>query len=292
MNNMKIILIGGSGFLGSHIADALTKVGHKVIIFDNKDSKYLKLSQKMIVGDIMKLEDLVKASKNCDVMYNFAGLSDIDEAKLMPIKTAELNILGNLNALEAARINKIKRFVFASSLYVYSKMGSFYRVSKQASENFVESYFESYGMEYTILRFGSLYGPRSDSRNGLYRIVKNALKTNKITYEGSEKARREYIHVYDAANAGVEILNDDYINQNIVLTGLQKIKVLNILEMLQEILGEKHEINFVKATYEGHYIHTPYTYQPKLGKKYHGKTHIDLGQGLIQLIEEIAKEIY
>lgn len=291
MNSLKIILIGGSGFLGSHIADALTKAGHEVIIFDNKESKYLKPSQKMIVGDIMNLENLVNSSKGCDVIYNFAGLSDIDEAKLMPIKTAELNILGNLNALEAARINKIKRFVFASSLYVYSKMGSFYRVSKQASENFIESYFESYGIEYTILRFGSLYGPRSDSRNGLYRIVKNALKTNKITYEGSEKARREYIHVYDAANASVEILNDDYINQNIVLTGLQKIKVLSILEMLKEILGDKHEINFVKATYEGHYIHTPYTYQPKLGKKYHGKTHIDLGQGLIQLIEGIAKEI-
>ena len=170
-------------------------------------------------------------------------------------------------------------------------MGSFYRVSKQASENFIESYYESYGLQYTILRFGSLYGPRSDSRNGLYRIVKNALQTKKIIYEGSEKARREYIHVYDAANASVEILNNDYVNQNIVLTGLQKIKVLNILEMLQEILGNEHKINFVKATYEGHYVHTPYTYQPKLGKKYHGKTHIDLGQGLIQLIEEVEKEI-
>ena len=288
---MKIILLGGSGFLGSHVADALSKAGHDVTVFDNKESKYLRFNQKMIVGDIMNKKNLIDSSKGCDVIYNFAGLSDIDEAKELPLKTAELNIIGNLNALEAARINNIKRFVFASSLYVYSKMGSFYRVSKQASENFIESYFESYGLEYTILRFGSLYGPRSDSRNGLYRIVKNALQTNKITYEGSEKARREYIHVYDAANASVEILNNDYVNQNIVLTGLQKIKVLNILEMLQEILGNDHSINFVKASYEGHYIHTPYTYQPKLGKKYHGKTHIDLGQGLIQLIEEVEKEI-
>lgn len=291
MNSMKIILLGGSGFLGSHVADALSKAGHDVTVFDNKESKYLRFNQKMIVGDIMNKKNLIDSSKGCDVIYNFAGLSDIDEAKELPLKTAELNIIGNLNALEAARINNIKRFVFASSLYVYSKMGSFYRVSKQASENFIESYFESYGLEYTILRFGSLYGPRSDSRNGLYRIVKNALQTNKITYEGSEKARREYIHVYDAANASVEILNNDYVNQNIVLTGLQKIKVLNILEMLQEILGNDHSINFVKASYEGHYIHTPYTYQPKLGKKYHGKTHIDLGQGLIQLIEEVEKEI-
>ena len=288
---MKIILLGGSGFLGSHVADALSKAGHEVTVFDNKESKYLRFNQKMIVGDIMNKKNLIDSSKGCDVIYNFAGLSDIDEAKVLPLKTAELNIIGNLNALEAARTNNIKRFVFASSLYVYSKMGSFYRVSKQASENFIESYYESYGLQYTILRFGSLYGPRSDSRNGLYRIVKNALQTKKIIYEGSEKARREYIHVYDAANASVEILNNDYVNQNIVLTGLQKIKVLNILEMLQEILGNEHKINFVKATYEGHYVHTPYTYQPKLGKKYHGKTHIDLGQGLIQLIEEVEKEI-
>jgi UDP-glucose 4-epimerase len=88
-----------------------------------------------------------------------------------------------------------KRFVFASTVYVYSESGSFYRASKQAAERFVEAYYERYGLPFSVLRYGSLYGRRADQRNGIYRLLKQALEQRTIAYEGSAEAMREYIHV-------------------------------------------------------------------------------------------------
>ena len=78
------------------------------------------------------------------------------------------------------RLNKVKKFVYASTVYVNSKEGGFYRCSKSASENYVEEYSNFYHLDYTILRFGSLYGPRSDDSNGLLNIVRNAVKHKKL----------------------------------------------------------------------------------------------------------------
>ena len=151
---------------------------------------------------------------------------------------------------------------------MYSSTGSFYRASKQASERFVEVFQQSFGLDYTILRFGSLYGPRSDMRNGLYRIVRAALETGRIRYEGSPEAVREYIHVDDAARASVRALEPDFLNQHVVLTGQEGMHVIDMLKMLGEILGCPDGVQFVDAPQDGHYVRTPYAYEPKVGKKY------------------------
>ena len=77
---MQITVLGGSGFLGSHVADELSKRGHKVIIFDKKKSKWLRRDQKMLIGDIFNYKALENAIKGCQVVYNFAALADIDQA--------------------------------------------------------------------------------------------------------------------------------------------------------------------------------------------------------------------
>ncbi|MDD5434871.1 MAG: NAD(P)-dependent oxidoreductase, partial [Nitrospira sp.] len=195
---MKVAVFGGTGFLGSHVADVLTEAGHHVVICDIMPSPYLQSSQDMIVLDILDQEAVGKAIRGCDIVYNFAGISDIDEASQRPIDSIRINILGNSLLLDACRKAKVKRFIFASTLYVYSKAGSFYRSTKQACELLIENYFEIYGLPYTILRYGSLYGPRSDNRNFIYRTIKQALATGKILREGDGEEIREYIHVYDA----------------------------------------------------------------------------------------------
>lgn len=291
MNNDQVLVLGGSGFLGSHVADALSTARHKVRVFDNRPSPYLRDDQEMIVGDIMNAEQVNAAAKGCRFVYNFAGLADIDDARRRPLETANLNVIGNLHALQAAHQAGAERFVFASSVYVYSHVGSFYGASKQASERFVEAFQQSCGLDYTILRYGSLYGPRSDVRNGLYRIVRGALEHGKIRYEGSPEAIREYIHVEDAARASVKALDEEFRNRHVVLTGQEGMRVVDLLKMLAEILGRPDSVEFVEASHDGHYVRTPYAYRPNVGQKYVPSLHVDLGQGLIQLIEEVQREI-
>lgn len=291
MSSKHVLVLGGSGFLGSHVADALSAAGHAVRIFDSRPSPYLRKDQEMVVGDLMEAAQVGAAASGCCYVYNFAGLADIDDARRRPVDTANLNIIGNLHALQAARDAGAERFIFASSVYVYSRVGSYYGVSKQASERFVEAFHATTGLEYTILRYGSLYGPRSDARNGLYRIVLGALKSGKVRYEGSPEAMREYIHVEDAARASVTALEDSFCNRHVVLTGQESMRVVDLLKMLAEILGRPEAVEFVEAVHDGHYVRTPYAYRPSVGQKYVPSMHVDLGQGLIQLIEDVQREL-
>lgn len=284
---MRVLVIGGSGFLGSHVSDQLTEDGHKVVIFDRVPSPWISPKQTMLVGDLLNKDKLAEAVTGCEVVYNFAGVADLDEALHQPLETVRLNVLGNVQVLESCRQANVKRYLYASTVYVYSREGGFYRCSKQSAEHYVEEYQRSYGLDYTILRYGSLYGPRSDHRNGLWRIVKDALENEIVSYHGNPEAMREYIHVEDAARASVDALGEDFHNQHVVLTGQEPMRVSDLLKMLAEILGRPNSVEFIESDYLGHYVRSPYAYQPKLGRKYILPMHVDLGQGLLQLIEEV-----
>ena len=285
----KAVVVGGSGFIGSHGADYLSDAGYQVTIYDKTKSLWLRNDQNIVYGDVQDSNKLNETIANAEVVYNFAALADLNQALKQPIKTINVNILGNLNVLEACRIHKVKRFIYASTVYVHSREGGFYRCSKQASEAYIEEYQKIYGLDYTILRYGSLYGPRADETNGLYRVVQSALKNGFVSYKGDVDAMREYIHVEDAARASVNALNDEFINESVVLTGQEPMKVIDMLKILSEILGfSPKTVKFSEDKYAGHYVRTPYAYQPKLGKKYIPPIHVDLGQGLLQVIDDIS----
>jgi UDP-glucose 4-epimerase len=287
---MKAIIFGGSGFLGSHVADALTSAGYKTAIFDIKESPYLQKGQKMFIGNILDKTAVAKAVAGCDVVYNFAGMAEIQEAHTKPVETVESNVLGNTIVLEACRQHKVKRFVFASTVYVYSSAGSFYRSSKQACELIIENYHEVFGLPYTILRYGSLYGPRAGETNWIYTALKQAVTEGKISRGGNGEELREYIHVEDAARCSVMILAEEYENQSVIITGQQPVKVKDIMIMIREILGNKIELEFVPTESSLHYNITPYKFNPKIARRLISNSYLDLGQGLLQCLEEIYKK--
>lgn len=288
---MNITVFGGSGFLGSHVCDKLSDAGHTVTIFDVHPSPWLRPDQIMRQGDVLDERAVDEAVAGADAVYNFAGIADIGEAERRPLDTAKYNILGNAVVLEASRKAGVKRFVFASSLYVYSNAGGFYRCSKQACEPYIEHYRQAYGLEYTILRYGSLYGPRSDRRNAIYRFVREALETGRIEYFGLPSALREYIHVEDAAVCSVEILGPEFADSNIVLSGSQPMRVADLLKMIAEMLGKDIEFAFLGDGKSGHYEITPYSFNPKVGKKMVPRLSTDLGQGILHIIEEMHSEL-
>lgn len=288
---MKIFVTGGTGFLGSHVCDALSDAGHEVTIFDIKESPYLRPDQKMVVGDLFDVETISTLLEGVDVVYHFAGIADIDECADKPVETARINLLGTVQLLDLCVKADIKRFVFASSAYVFSELGFFYRTSKRACESFIEDFSNRYGLNYTCLRYGSLYGPRADSRNSIYRILKEAVETGKISYKGEGDEQREYIHVYDAAQSSVEILSPEFENQNVVLTGIERMRYIELLHMVQEIMCGKVELDITPATRSAHYKITPYSFSPKLGRKLVNNPYVDFGQGVLDCINELHAQM-
>jgi UDP-glucose 4-epimerase len=116
-----VTVIGGSGFLGSHVADQLSEAGYRVRIYDRVVSPWKRPDQEMIVGDLLDSDQLNKAVAGSDAVYNFAAMADLNQALDQPVETVRINIPGNVQVLEACRSNGVKRFVCASTVYVYSR---------------------------------------------------------------------------------------------------------------------------------------------------------------------------
>ena len=292
-NSNKVVVFGGSGFLGSYVADALTKKGYNVTIYDIQESKFINEKQKMIIGDILDTKQVNKAIKGSQYVYHFAGLADINETKEKPVETITSNVLGTVYILEACRRYKTDQIIFASSIYVYSDLGSFYRCSKQACELLIENYFKEFGLNYSILRYGSLYGRRANEFNFIRNAITQALLEGKVDRKGDGREIRDYIHVKDAAQASVEILKDDFINSHIMIKGTQTVKVKELLMMINEIMDNQINIKYTKENhYEAHYQLTPYSFRPRVAKNYLLNTYHDLGQGLLDTIYDVYKELY
>lgn len=289
---MKAVVFGGSGFIGSHVADELTEKGYDVVIFDRKASPYLNECQIMVIGDIFDSNAVKETVEGADYVYNFAGIADLDDASTRPLDTVKYNILGNNIILDASVKAYVDRYIYASTIYVYSSSGGFYRCSKQAAELYIEEYNRKYDLEYTILRFGTVYGTRADERNSVYRYLLQALKEGKITCQGTGEEVREYIHVKDVARACVEILSEEFKNKHIILTGHNPMKFKEMLEMIKEILNNQVEIELQPVVSgSNHYNITPYSFTPKIGDKYFSHHYIDMGQGLLECIHDIYKKL-
>jgi len=288
-SNKKVIVFGASGFLGSHVADALTGAGYEVRLFDLKPSVYQLPTQEMVVGDIADLGAVCEAAKGCRYVLHFAGIADIADANEDPPITAAVNVVGTVNTLEAARRADAERYLFASTVYVYTKYGAMYKASKQAAECFVETFQEEHGLDYTVLRYGTLYGRRADNRNRIHSLLKQAFETGSIEYTGSIDAVREFIHVRDAAALTVRALEGEYRNRHLILTGQEKMTIGELLGMIRELMPGEIPWSCRENDSTGHYLVTPYSFQPRLGHKLVPDSFIDLGQGLLDCLNEFLE---
>jgi len=281
----KILITGGSGFIASNIADLLTKNGYKVIIFDKKKSKYFNKKNQLIIGDINKLDNIIKATKKVDYVYHFAAVADLYLANENPFNTLKTNIFGTINVLEACRVNKVKKFIYASSIYSLSEQGGFYSISKLSSETIVECYAKKYNFNFICLRFGSIYGERANSFNTIQNFIKKAIYQKKIIRKSDGNEIRNYIHVMDASRLCLEILKKKYSNCYLNIFGPRKIKLKKVLLFIKSNL-EKLDLRFSKKNHMIYnYKLSPFTYKLRKGRPIRLNKYTNFKESIKKLID-------
>jgi UDP-glucose 4-epimerase len=287
----KVLVFGGFGFLGYYLLKELLSRGYELVVADIKDDSEFKEVVHYIHCDIsdQKQVEAVFKNQNYDIVYNLAGFANLDFSIKAPLKTMQLNIIGNMYVLEACINANIKKFVYASSAYAMSNKGSFYGISKLASEKIIEEYHEKYDLDFTILRYGSVYSERDYDNNYIYNLVKKAVIENVINHKGDGNEIREYIHAGDAAKLSVDVIESDKFNNvHVILTGTERIKRSELFNMINEILNNKIEIKY-NNKYNNHYKFTPYSFEPSLSRKLMANPHIDMGQGILECIRSVYK---
>jgi UDP-glucose 4-epimerase len=286
---MKILIFGGKGFLGLELAKELVNLGHNVTIFDKNIKRKTFNKIKAISGDILNSKSLDKAVKKKDIVFNFAAITDIEESISNPLDTAKINIIGNINIALSCIKQNIKKMIFASTIYVHSSQGGFYKVSKQSAELFLEEFYKRNKLKYTVLRFGTIYGNNSSKKNGLKKIVFSAVKKAKLEYTGSKRAQRRYLHINDAIFACIKTIEKKYDNKNILITGKKIVKVLKVLKIVSNKLKLNKKIIFKNKKGLGHYDSNPYTYVAKKEEKFNFKTQTKIDDGIDELIAHCKK---
>ena len=282
-----ILVFGGYGFLGHYLVKELLKRNYKVTIADLSEKEDFIDYAEFIKCDILNREDVenVFKYKKFDIVYNLAGFANLDNAVKFPIKTMQLNVLGNMYILEECVKQNMSNFIYASSAYAMSNKGSFYGISKLASEKIIEEYHKKYNLPFTILRYGSVYSEKPYDNNYVYNIVKSAVKNNEIKHGGTGEEIREYIHASDAAKLSVDVIESkEFNNIHVILTGTERMKRSDLFNMINEIMNNKINIVYNKEGYTNHYKFTPYSFEPSVSKKLIANPHIDMGQGLLECV--------
>lgn len=284
------ILFGAGGFIGSHVLNSLKKRGFDILATDLKKNEWIDGDIKFIEIDIFDQLKLNKIKKKTDYFLIFSAISDIGQSNNDPRKSINVNIIGLFNILNLAVKLKVKKIIFASTIYVNSNEGGFYKVTKVAGEELIKEFKRQHDLDFTIIRYGSVYGPRSNLNNGIYKILHNALNQKKLKYFGNKDTLREYIHVIDAAESTIDLIDDKYNNQIITLTGKESTKVHDLLLLIRDIMSIKSKIQYINKKIPGHYVRTPYYFEDMISKKYSPSLNIDLAEGLVQTLNYIKKK--
>lgn len=258
---MRTGVTGGSGFIGSHVVDKLIDAGHEVKVFDIKPPHRDDVD--FCECDITDMAKILEETKGLDYIFHLAAVSNVNHAFEDPIKAVHLNAVGTANFLEATRKNDIKRFIFASTVWVYAGAitsevnedspfympgaGHIYTSTKIAGEMFCNDYFQLYKTEYTILRYGIPYGPRARGGTIVPIFINRALKGEPLSIFGDGSQYRNFIYVEDLAEGNVAALKDEAKNQIYNLEGLRPITVKEVAETVQKLMGEGVKIEYKEA---------------------------------------------
>jgi len=219
---MKCLIVGGGGFMGSHLSEALLAAGHEVCVFDRPQARWLEHSRKrgasIITGDYQNAADFEAALSNCDVLYHLAADTVPLTSNESPGQDVQSNLVGTLRLLDAARKARIRKIVFPSSggtVYgVPQELPirethptdpiSSYGITKLAVEKYLHLYWVLHKLDYCILRIANAYGerqPTSGPQGVIGTFLAGALRGETLTMWGDGSGMRDYVYISDVADA-------------------------------------------------------------------------------------------
>jgi UDP-glucose 4-epimerase len=251
---VRVLVTGGSGFIGSHVVDKLRSRGHEPVIYDLRPSPWhLDPAHPVdtVLGSITDREALERALHSCDAVAHLAAVADVNDVHASPEDAERVNARGTVAVLEACRRAGVKRVLYASTIWVYSDTESdvvnedtllpppshLYTSTKLAGELYCKSYQELYGIDYTILRFGIPYGPRAREAAVIPAFVNKAFKGEPLTLSGDGMQSRRFVYVEDLADGVAAGLDDVATNRVYNLVSDENVTIKQIAELVQEIVG-------------------------------------------------------
>lgn len=271
---MKIVVTGGSGFIGSHVVDELLNRDREVVIYDLEAPRY-EQSCDYVRGDARDIDRMVRMLGSGDIVFHLAAEANVNRFYESPVYSNEITAGATLSVLEAARRSGADRVILASTEWVYGSLPEegdeaiteetpcaanpdhLYTSSKIASELYCRNYRTLYGVNYTVMRYGIPFGERARPETVTPIFIRRIVRDEAITIHGDGSQSRQFVYVRDLAKGNVACLNPAAENQIFNINGRQRISVLQIVRTLEEILGKKAVLEFTddrKGNFKGRFI--------------------------------------
>ena len=223
---MKVLVTGGAGFIGSHLAERLVREGHEVRVLDNfatgrrENIAEFSGDMELIEGDIQSYERVHTAVRGVELVFHEAALPSVPRSVQDPLTSNASNVIGTLNVLLSARDSGVRRVVFASSSSIYGKGEAMpksedlqpqplspYAVSKLAGEGYCRSFHDVYGLETVALRYFNVFGPRQDPLSQYSAVIPNfigaALDGRSPVVYGDGEQSRDFTYVDNVVDANL-----------------------------------------------------------------------------------------
>ena len=279
----KIIITGGAGFIGSHIAERCASDGHEVVVIDNLDDYYSPELKKrnidyvlnsgnatFVHGDVTDIDFLrTVIDKDTEYVFHEGAQAGVRISVENPFKPNNVNVLGTLNVLQASLEADVERVINASSSSVYGKVEylpfderhptqpvSPYGVSKLAAEHYCRVFYEIYGLPTISLRYFTVYGPRMRPDLAIYIFTGKMLNNEPITIFGDGEQTRDFTYIDDIVAMNMRLLDTNRADGAVMNIGSGgRISVNDLAKNLKEIIGSSSEINYAE-TQRGDAAHT------------------------------------
>ena len=251
---MNVLVTGGAGFIGSHVVDLLCACGYVPRVFDIVAPPWGNGSVEWVVGDLLDRSALARAMVSIDAVIHLAAVADVGAVVADPTRADLVNVRGTQLALEEARRAGVRRFVFASTVWVYGGARGnghaldeeaplvlpthFYTATKLAGEMYCRSYAELYGLEQTILRFGIPYGPRSRPAAVLASFVARARAGEPLLIAGDGMQSRQFVYVEDLAEGVVASIAESAPSGVFNLVGDESTTIRGVADHVRKVVAD------------------------------------------------------